>query len=457
MTELSVVFVAILLPWATGALLVYAIDKRLTLLDLGYASALGYLLGIVTAAIFYAIQLRVFGLSSPRWSAVVLVGVAVSCGLIVQQRGTAEQFLSRGNAQKKTVLWYVIFFMLSIKLAVIAFEAVRQPIVSWDAWTTWLMRSRIWVEGGAYVAFTEASNALEVPLGYAIEAWRYPELVSWIAAWSAAWGQQWNESYAVLPWLSLVVVVPLGLYAALRRVDVPPAGAIVAAFALVSLPLVGAHLAMTGYADIWLGTALFFSLVSGFRWVRTRHRADLALAMISLSIAAAIKPEGLVWVAVFPLVYLVSRLGSRAFLGLIMGGVGVMLLLFQLEGVRFDLPLLGAITLGLPPSITELGWHLTIYGNWHFLFWLLPAVLLLILFSARGLPTDQARLCLLAWVLFSLGGFLFLFLWTDSAEWARLGTANNRVMLQLVPGLIFWLTVELSENPMLQRFSRPTW
>lgn len=453
--EWWIVLPAIVLPWVTGGLLIYAVDPRLSLRELPYAAALGYLLGIVSAAVLFALQLRVFGVVSPRWSAAFLVGIAVSCGLVLQQRvGKAAATVSAANS-KKSLLWYGLLAWVGLKVALILSEVVRQPVLSWDAWTTWLMRSRVWIETGGYAPFTDPVTALARDVGYSIEAWAYPELVSWIAAWSAAWGAGWNESNAVLPWLALAIALPLGLYAALRRAAASSTLAIAAVWVLLSLPLVATHLAMTGYADIWLATSLAFGLMAGFQWLRTNQSPDLIVSLLFVVIAALLKPEGLVWAALFPVALLAARSGARTFLALSVTGLLVMLVLFQLDGVRVAVPVLGTLTFGWPASISEVGWHLWIYGNWHLLFWLVGATLLTVLLTARWRSMDHARLGLLAWVIASLGGFLFLFLWTDSAEWARLGTANNRVLLHLVPGLLFWLAVEFAENPLLSRFYSP--
>ena len=458
--EWWIVLPAIALPWVTGAILVYAIDTRLGLRELPYAAAFGYVLGIVLAATLFALQLRVLGVASPRWSAAILVGIAVAGGLLLQRRAaeaTPEAIKDLpGPDSKKSMLWFGLLAWVVLKIALAVFEVVRQPLLSWDAWTTWLMRSRVWVESGGYVPFTDPATALGRTMGYSIEASAYPELVSWISAWSAAWGGSWSESNAVLPWIALAVVLPLGVYAGLRRVAVPPTLAITAVWALLSLPLLATHLAMAGYADLWLATSLAFGLMAGFQWLRSGSSPDLIVTILCVLIAARVKPEGLIWAALFPMVLLAVRSGVTTLLALLLAGLLGMLILFQLDGVRVVVPVLGTLTFGWPASISEVGWHLWIYGNWQLLFWLLGAVLLAVLLTARHYPIDKARLGLLAWVIASVGGFLFLFLWTDSAEWARLGTANNRVLLQLVPGLVFWLAVELTENPLLSRITRPT-
>jgi len=447
--------VVLVLPWVAGTALVFALDARLTLNDGAYASACGYVLGLVLAATLYALQLRFLGLSSPHGAAAVLVGVALAAALVIQQRSRPAISIVGSHPSKKSAWWYFFLALVVFKVLLLAYEAVRQPVLSWDAWTTWLMRSRVWVESGVYVPFTDTLTAL-ASSGYAIEAWRYPELVSWLAAWAAAWSDGWNESHAVLPWVGLAVALPLGLYGALRRAELAATPAMVAAWVLVSLPLVATHVAMTGYADLWLATSLSLGLMSAFHWLRTRHHADLLLTLLLVLAAAAMKPEGLVWASVFPLAYLASRLGSKIFLASAAAGLLLMLVLFQLEGLRLTLPVLGSVTFGWPASLTELGWHLWVYDNWHLLFWGLGAALAVALLALSRYDISPARLGLLAWVVFSLGGFLFLFLWTDSAEWARLGTANNRVMLQLVPGLVFWLAIELTQNPLLARLTRPT-
>lgn len=331
MTDLWVLLPAVILPWVTGILLVYAIDRRIAFQDLGYACAFGYLLGIVLAATLYAIQLRVFALTSPRWAAAMLVGVAISSILIAQERQRSERQAAPVTQDKKSTLWRIFFVLVVSKVSLLIYEGLRQPVVSWDAWTTWLFRSRVWIESGAYTPFVDAANALQLQTGYSIEAWHYPELVSWIAAWSASWGAGWSETKAVLPWAGIAVALPLGLYAAVRRAGLPSTGAMIAAFVLVSLPLVGTHLAMTGYADIWLATALSFALMSVYQWLRTQHQADVVFAGVFLLIAACAKPEGVVWAAVLPLAYFATRASPRVFFVLLIAGVTLIALFFSLR------------------------------------------------------------------------------------------------------------------------------
>lgn len=455
MTQLWVGFLAILLPWAVGTTLLFALDPRLSRRDMAYALSHGYVIGVLIAAFLFSVQLKWLAAVSPWPVVAVLAAVAIGSGWRLRERLRAGPELKETQPEVKSRWWYFFVVLIGVKASLLAYEALRQPIVSWDAWTTWLLRSRIWLETGGYVEFADTPTVLASASGYAIEAWRYPELVSWIGAWSSAWSGTWVESSAVLPWVGLVAVLPLGMYSGLRRSGVGATVAIVAAWALLSLPLVGTHIAMTGYADIWLATSLMLAVMSAFRWLRTHHYADLLVTMLMVIFAAAIKPEGLVWAGIFVLTYIIARLGSRVFMVSVLVAALAMLGLFQLEGVRLTLPLLGSLSFGWPVSISELSWHLWVYGNWHLLFWILPLALFGASLSMGGFYSDRARLGLLSWVIFSLGGFLFLFLWTDSAEWARLGTANNRVMLQLAPSFVFWLAIEYTEHPLIGRFSRP--
>jgi hypothetical protein len=42
-------------------------------------------------------------------------------------------------------------------------------------------------------------------------------------------------------------------------------------------------------------------------------------------------------------------------------------------------------------------------------------------------------------VLGAIAAFYVLFFWTPAAEWVRLGTSGNRIMLHFAPALVFWL------------------
>ena len=70
-------------------------------------------------------------------------------------------------------------------------------------------------------------------------------------------------------------------------------------YALVSLPLIDAHVALAGYADLWVALTLGLATLAWTRWLIRREPSQLALALGLALCLPAIKLEGTVWLLVF--------------------------------------------------------------------------------------------------------------------------------------------------------------
>ncbi len=337
----------------------------------------------------------------------------------------------------------------------LALEVWWQPLFPWDAWTTWGARAKVWSELQTLVPFVSPSVWLADKTGtlHTIGAWGYPVTISLVATWPTLALGTWNETAANLPWLGVALALGLGFYGQARLWGASPLTAMVSVWLVMSVPLLNTHVALAGYADVWMATAYGLALMAFLQWVRTGDQRQGWLAILLMLICVAIKREGLVWAALFIPALLAAKLGRFSLL--MVGGVllawGV--LLWMLGGLAFEVPGLGVI--GLSGDLIQLPlvgeiklenhapWepvlrHFFLYSNWHLFAYLVVLSLVAASVSLWRNP-DQAWLRAgLVWALSCVAALYFLFFWTDAYLWAVKATSINRLLLHFMPALLFW-------------------
>jgi hypothetical protein len=363
-------------------------------------------------------------------------------------------------AEERLNLWQglgfgLILIWIATRWLGLALEVWWQPLFPWDAWTTWGARAKVWSELQTLAPFVAPEAWLADTTGtvHTIGAWGYPATVSLVAAWPTLVLGTWNESAANLPWLGVPLALGLGFYGQARLWGASPLTALVFVWLVLSVPLFNTHVALAGYADVWMATAYGLALMAFLQWVRTGDQRQGWLAILLMLICVAIKREGLVWAALFIPALLAAKLGRFSLL--MVGGVLVALgaLLWMLGGLAFEVPGLGAIRLSADliqlPLIGEIKlenhapWepvlrHYFLYSNWH----LFPYLVLLSLIGACvGVwrdPDKAWQRAGLAWALGSLAALYFLFFRTEAYLWAVKATSINRLLLHFMPALMFW-------------------
>jgi hypothetical protein len=261
-----------------------------------------------------------------------------------------------------------------------------------------------------------------------------------------------------LPWLVLWAGLLLGHYGQWRALGLNPRRAAIFVYVLGSLPLLASHVALAGYADLWIATMFGFSVLAWLRWQERGERDQLIMALICAAVLPLLKLEGMVWflslLAAIAFGALSPRWRWRAaaiaaavLLGVILIGQAQMLFAaigWVRSGSRVvDIPVIGKLSLT---------WHgdaaigvmrsLFTQSNWHLLWW---CVAPLLIWRWRVLKASQA-LCLCALLLLACFGLLvILFVFTDAAEWAESYTAVNRLVMHITPAVISLLALLMRE------------
>jgi hypothetical protein len=358
----------------------------------------------------------------------------------------------REQATWQKWLWGLLLAWLLIRLYSFVVEIGFRPLFPWDAWTTWGVKSQVWFAFKRLLPFVDSATWLSdsTHTYYTIDAWSYPPTVSLIQLWTTLAYGQWEAFAANLPWLLCAIALGIGFYGQARLWDASPLQSLSFTYLLLSLPILNTHVALAGYADLWLATIYSLAAIAFFQWLRTTDRRQGLLALMLALACPLIKAEGTIWLLTFVPALLAARLAPKSLLGIGVSLLLLMLLWFFTGGFSLRLPWLGTIQLTPHliqiPSLGrfELGFttnwepfvhNLWVLTNWHLLWYLL---IFLVLFSVRRIVTDRVLLLCSIQVASGFTMLFVLFFMTHARLWAEQYTSLNRLLLQMVPLLLFY-------------------
>lgn len=451
-------------PWLAGTLWVRVLWRDAAPgvwpLALGY----GYVLGLLAALLLLHVQ-AALGLPLTVVGPASVLGLLALAGGVLAWRRTAvepphpdpsprggREFWRLG-LKWQTLLLALLLVWIGLRLAGLALEIWWRPLYPWDAWTTWMARPRVWAELQQWAPFVDPQRWLADPSGivYTIPAADYPDAVSLLALWPTLAFGGWNEAVAHLPWLGVALALGLGFYGQARWWGASPLVALIFVWLLLSQPMLNTHVALAGYADLWLAAVFGLAVCAFLQWARTGDCWQGVLALLLALACPWIKREGLIWALLLLPAAAVVWTPRRRWPWLAGGAALLAVLWFAAGGIAFTVAGLGEIR--LTPEVVQLPWlgrfdlhyhdvwgavvrNLLLLGNWHLLGYLLLAS---VLFS---LPTIAAEPWRLAGGVLVGSGLLMLFVlffFTEAYVWAEQYTSINRVFLHFVPALLFWV------------------
>lgn len=450
--------VAWLLPLAAGSACWMALNPVRGPGWSASAFGIGGVLGLLLTAAVTALAAR--GDTEHAWivAAPWLAGVAV-LALVVAIRRCRLRQPSHGASAANRWLRLLLVVALATLVArgwLMLREILLRPTFPWDAWDAWEVKSKTWFLLGHYVPFVSMAQWLAHPQApvYTSVAWAYPSTLAWMQVWFASAVGDWNEPMVNLPWFALWTGLLLGHYGQWRALGLDRIRALVAVYALGSLPLLDVHVALAGYADLWLACLLGFAVSAWLRWRRDHDVGQLIVAVVCALLLPAIKLEGAVWLllgATIAFCGALPRRWRRWCLGI---AVALLALLLVVGRVVVPVPGLGWVTIThshiVVPRLGEYTLHLHggalvsvlsglfVQPNWHLLWWIAPGI---VLWRWRALRADPALRNLGTFIVLGLGFLLFLFAGTDAARWAASYTAVNRLVLHIVPATITLLAM----------------
>lgn len=467
------------LPWLIGAIGLRAL-WRIALpgvwpLALGY----GYFVGLLAITLLLRAQSALGIPLNAVGPAAVLTLLALAGGVLMLWRRRTVAFNQSAAAPMQPaqlgaegygprVLWMLLLLWIGLRLLGLALEVWWRPLYPWDAWTTWMVRPRVWAEWHQLVPFVDSQQWLIDPTGsaYTIEAWHYPATVPLLALWPTLALGAWNETAANLPWLGCALALGLGFYGQARLWGASALTALIFTWMLLSMPLLDSHVALAGYADLWMATVFSLAMIAFLQWTRSGDRRQGIIAVMLSLVCPLIKLEGAVWLWLFLPALIAARLRGRFLLALLGAMVALAVIaglaggvVFNVPGfgeVRFtpeliQVPALGRFALGYRGGWSPIVMNFLVLVNWHLLGYLLVATIgvgLMAIFR-RDAESWRWRQAEMAFIVSSLFALFVLFFMTDAQRWAEQYTSINRVFLDFAPAFLFCaLTVWAVPRPL---------
>lgn len=446
----STTILAIGLSWTCGFMLMRAAFPDRGDCSIALQLGFGFFAGMALTVTLIA-GLRVFGLgmSWPLIAALLILFAVVAW--VISPSATAAPGSSPGllgwlrqAPSWQTMLFSVLLAWVLARLLLIGLEAGLRPLFPWDAWMHWSPKARLWIETGQWLEFGSRAAWLGDPARetYTIRNWSYPEFVPYVQLWSLMPLGAWHEVAFGYAWVALYAAMALMVYGVSRGLGLTPLAAIVVAWILVSIPFLHVHVALPGYADLWLGGYVGASAGGILLASRSGDRRWLALAGLMALVCAWIKVPGLAWMLVLAVCAVSTLLDSRRLLLLAAAGLGLLIFVFAI-GVDITVPGLGRIAasrsgIQLPmigayewtynPVLDSVWAHLTMSDNWH-LLWPVVAGAWLAAIPMLG-ERSTART---AWLLLTLGAsFLLLaLLFTSRGAELEVTQVTHRAFIPL--------------------------
>lgn len=408
--------------------------------------------------------LRALTAAAPWLAAFAAVGwiaVLIHRQVVRNRRSGAASTREAVAMSWQRAAWWLLLVLVLLRLLLLGAEAAWRPVFPWDAWSAWALKPKSWILLGHVEPYVSMLDWLADPHAATRTAatWNYPELLAWIEVWFASGAGGWNEPLVNLAWSGALAAFLLSAYGYWRGFGIGASPAMGLVFALASLPLLDAHVALAGYADLWLALTLGLALLAWSRWLLLRERGQWWLAIAFAACLPAIKLEGAIWLALFGAVVAYELVPARWRRRAVAGGLAVLASGLVLVGLHLAVPGSGwlrfdwrSVQLAAAPTL-ELGWHpvggamlasLFTLPNWHLLWYVLP---LLIVLRRRFLLLDRTARLLGLFVLLQFIALFVLFFFTDAGAWAADFTSANRLILQLVPGVFVFIAALLRDLP----------
>lgn len=464
---LLTLYSGLLLPWLGGTFWLVFADARFNkysnvnrFRQVGYGFFLGY------AVLFLVIMgnNELTGVVSwPRlmvFLSVFSISGAFAAWATPKPIGVTPTISKATNSVLTKILLAFALALMAIHLAFIAVEIFMQPLYPWDAWLVWVYRAKAWflTDGITDLASTAEWATATSANVYAIDAWTYPLFPSVIPYWAALGLGRWSETLINLPVLFAGLAMGMALYGQCREHGLGVSASLITCYLLFSIPLLGTHLALAGYADIWMAgfTGLgFVALIRGsIDAAKPSLQVVIGLFMIIFSIW--VKNEGAVWFLAALAMLILVNCRPRVLLLMMMAAAILTMLLYALGITYVEIPLVGKLGvinghLAIPVignfkielhDVRYVYWNNFInMGTWN-LFWVAVAGSLLLGFrSPRSSPAQLGKRTVVSFILIFLATQIFIFGFTNQGMWADTYTAINRLPLHFVPALLFAVVV----------------
>ncbi|MBK6805592.1 MAG: hypothetical protein IPG84_12355 [Betaproteobacteria bacterium] len=431
---------SVLLPWVAGTYAVRALWRREPAVPGLVAIGYGYFVGALGATWL----MRALSLAGIRWSLPTLAAAMLALGAIawwLARRPAPPERAQAGLRQALAAeppllrwLFWLALSLIAIRLAGLAVDVVVAPLRGYDQWAHWATKARVWFEHGRMVPFVSPDTWLARgdPSLFIDASPGHPGTTPLLQAWTANFLAAWNESLINLPWIALSVALPAAFFAQARLAGAGVALAMVAAWLLMTLPILDAHIASAGAADVFMAATYGLAAMAAWRWSVTREAPMAWLALVMAVAGVLVKVEGVLWMSTL-VPGVVVALSRRA--GFALAGAAAVAFAGYLAFGPARLPLMGYVLLSRPvnvlPAVID---HVFVFDNWH-----LAAYALVALVAWRWRRLLSPRLAPMTMTMAAAVGLVVVvYFFTSAAGGVADETLVNRFLLHLAPALAFY-------------------
>ncbi len=468
--ELLTLYCGLLLPWLGGTLWLVFVESRFNhnlrpnrFRQTGYGFFLGYVV------LFLSIIISNQTLRTVPWAGIMsfLLIFTLTGGLLAwrshKPAEVAASSLPSTLSPMIKVLTSITIILMAIHLVFIAVEIFTQPVYPWDAWLAWVYRAKAWFLAGGITEFVNGTGWATATSKdiYTIDAFGYPLFPSVIPYWAALSLDRWSETLVNLPVLFAGMAIGMALYGQCREHGLSVVASLISCYLLYSIPIFGTHLALAGYAEIWMAGFTGLGFIALIRGASLRNKPgesgfQLLLGITMVFFGIWVKNEGAVWFLAALAMLVLATFRPRVPILIVVAAVVASLLAFSLGITHIDIPLIGQLgmvegRLAIPligsfaleaHNVWQVYWDNFIeMGSWNLVWVALAASLLLGFYSPNVASGYRARRAALSFILIFLSTQLFIFGFTDQGLWADTYTAINRLPLHFIPALLFAMVV----------------
>jgi hypothetical protein len=419
----------IALPWLAGYALVRAATSRLGTRDAWADAGYGHFAGILVVTLLLRAN-DVAGMPLSALPVAVALLVIAAAGFLVASRTRIPAHAPIAtDAHAWRWLTYAAIALIALRVGTLAADVLLRPLFAWDAWAQWGTKAKVWSGLRDIVPFIGSEDwILQRRSGYTDTAPNYPATLPLLQTWMTLVLGRWDDALMNVPWLAAFVALGAGVYGQLSRLGIARPWAALSSYLVLSLPLVGTHVALAGYADLHVAAAYALGILALAEWERTRDHAALARLATVAVMLPLFKIPGVAWLGTLALGVVVAAFGTTLWRMLLLGA-GVLACtvaagLYVSRGKAFVDA--AATQYKVAESLMQ---HLYAFGNWHLLWYLLPLVVVVAWREALVVKaTSIALACGLAFLVWT-------FLFTQAGDWVVDYTTVNRALLHIAPAI----------------------
>lgn len=358
----------------------------------------------------------------------------------IKQLDFSASFLMNNKITATITLVIILHFIF------IVIQNSSLPLTSWDSWTGWVAKAKIWYFYGLNETLLSESEWLSNKQGMTSLITHYPDGLSLLYLFNSG-GLGWDETRLNAVYPALYIAFLLAFYGNIKSLSDSSLVASFAALIFATIPLVGTHIVLAGYADIWVSAFLFLALVHLQFYSQSAFKKDIYLFIFFALGMISFKQEGLIWLLfMFPVFFLLRLSSSRVLI--IMTLISLTLLLWYFTGGfsignfvfrpdRIAIPGIGDFHFSFLNTTGEWLESLFLSRNWNILWYSLPVTLALF---AR-IRHKPVLLFSATYLIFSLLFLLVLFYFSYANKFASNFTSLNRLILHIVPVYIYFMVL----------------